>query len=70
MQQDEPESPKTDAKDEQKKKKKKIRLEEHPDQIFLDSNDAYVWMYEPTSVKNIAIGAVIGKFTKSLLKEA
>ncbi|OQV18283.1 putative Translocation protein SEC62 [Hypsibius exemplaris] len=56
---DEPESPKTDPKDSQKKKKKKIRLETHADQVFLDSNDAYVWMYEPTSVQTIAIGTVI-----------
>lgn len=31
-----------------KKKKRKIRLDMHMDQIFLDSNDAYVWLYDPT----------------------
>ena len=58
--QDEPESPKSDAK-EAEKKKKKIRLELHHEHIFLDSNDAYIWIYEPTSIKNIAIGTIIGK---------
>merc|ERR1711915_782636 len=30
------------------KKRRKIRLEMHMDQIFLDNNDAYVWIYDPT----------------------
>ena len=30
------------------KKKRRIRLEMHPLQIFLDSQDAYVWLYNPT----------------------
>lgn len=30
------------------KKKRKIRLDMHLDQVFLDSNDAYVWLYDPT----------------------
>nr|ACO10909.1 Translocation protein SEC62 [Caligus rogercresseyi] len=29
------------------KKKRKIRLDMHLDQIFLDSQDAYVWLYDP-----------------------
>jgi len=32
---------------EDKKKKRKIRLDMHLDQIFVDSNDAYVWLYDP-----------------------
>nr|CAG4643481.1 EOG090X0D00 [Ilyocryptus agilis] len=28
-------------------KKRKIRLDMHLEQVFLDSNDAYVWIYEP-----------------------
>jgi len=38
-----------DKKDKEKeKKRRKIRLEMHMDQIFLDNNDAYVWIYDPT----------------------
>merc|ERR1711915_741473 len=33
---------------EKEKKRRKIRLEMHMDQIFLDNNDAYVWIYDPT----------------------
>ncbi|KAJ2948933.1 hypothetical protein O0L34_g5868 [Tuta absoluta] len=29
------------------KKKRKIRLEMHMEQIFLDTSDAYVWIYDP-----------------------
>ena len=29
------------------KKKRKIRLDMHLEQIFLDSQDAYVWLYDP-----------------------
>ena len=31
------------------KKKRKIRLDMHLDQVFLDTNDAYVWLYDPIS---------------------
>lgn len=41
-----PNSPKP-ADDGGAKKKRKIRLDMHLDQIFLDSNDAYVWLYDP-----------------------
>lgn len=34
--------------EEREKKKRKIRLEMHNDQVFLDGNDAYVWLYDPT----------------------
>ena len=30
-----------------KKKKRKIRLDMHLDQVFLDTSDAYVWLYDP-----------------------
>merc|ERR1712154_721672 len=41
---------KTDEKKDKDKEKerRKIRLEMHMDQIFLDNNDAYVWLYDPT----------------------
>ncbi|XP_045486963.1 translocation protein SEC62 isoform X1 [Pieris rapae] len=32
---------------EKEKKKRKIRLEMHLEQVFLDSLDAYVWIYDP-----------------------
>merc|ERR1719242_2131575 len=40
---------KSDAKQiAEKKKKRKIRLDMHLEQLFLDSKDAYVWIYDPT----------------------
>ena len=41
---------KTDGEDKgaaAQKKKRKIRLDMHLEQIFLDSQDAYVWLYDP-----------------------
>jgi len=31
-----------------KKKKRKIRLDMHLEQVFLDTSDAYVWIFDPT----------------------
>merc|ERR1719318_1580164 len=39
---------KKDKDKEKEKKRRKIRLEMHMDQVFLDNNDAYVWLYDPT----------------------
>jgi len=33
---------------EREKKKRKIRLEMHHEQIIVDGNEAYVWLYDPT----------------------
>merc|ERR1711936_307460 len=44
---------------EKEKKKRKIRLEMHMDQIFIDSNDAYVWLYDPTPWYYYIAGAAI-----------
>jgi len=33
---------------EREKKKRKIRLEMHNEQIIVDGNEAYVWLYDPT----------------------
>lgn len=33
--------------DEKKQKKRKIRLDMHLDQVFVDSTDAFVWLYDP-----------------------
>merc|ERR1712083_1052487 len=46
--------------EEREKKKRKIRLEMHNDQLFLDGNDAYVWIYDPTPwYYYIAGGAIV-----------
>ncbi len=37
----------TPARADGKKKKRKIRLDMHLDQVFLDTQDAYVWLYDP-----------------------
>merc|ERR1712141_25805 len=51
---------KSDAKQiAEKKKKRKIRLDMHLEQIFLDSTDAFVWIYDPTPWYYWAGGAVI-----------
>ncbi|CAH0715748.1 unnamed protein product, partial [Brenthis ino] len=36
-----------DSNKEKEKKKRKIRLEMHMEQVFLDTLDAYVWIYDP-----------------------
>jgi len=35
------------SEDKTQPKKRKIRLDMHLDQIFVDANDAYVWLYDP-----------------------
>jgi len=53
-------SRKEDKKEKEKeKKKRKIRLEMHYDQVFLDGNDAYVWLYDPTPWYYYIAGAAI-----------
>lgn len=42
-----------------KKKKRKIRLDMHLDQIFLDSSDAYVWLYDPVPWYYWCVGTII-----------
>merc|ERR550539_2308459 len=52
--------PKEEKKDKDKdKKRRKIRLEMHNDQVFLDGNDAYVWIYDPTPWYYYIAGAAI-----------
>merc|ERR1711972_299790 len=48
-----------DKGEEREKKKRKIRLEMHMEQKFLDSNDAYVWLYDPTPWYYYIAGAAI-----------
>lgn len=50
----------TDKKNEDKKmKKRRYRIEIHDEQLFYDSNDIYVWLYEPLSTKTLLLGGVV-----------
>ncbi|TKR57415.1 hypothetical protein L596_030888 [Steinernema carpocapsae] len=42
-----------------KKKQKKVKLVEHTDQYFADSNDVYIWVFDPTPFYKKAIGLLI-----------
>lgn len=44
---------------EKEKKKRKIRLDMHPDQVFVDGPEAYVWIYDPIPVHYWLIGALL-----------
>uniref|UniRef100_A0A6A7FNJ5 Translocation protein SEC62 n=1 Tax=Hirondellea gigas TaxID=1518452 RepID=A0A6A7FNJ5_9CRUS len=46
-----------DEHDENKKKKKKIKLDMHLEQVFVDGNDAYIWMYDPVPFWYYVAGA-------------
>lgn len=48
-----------DDKKEKKKEKKKIKLDIHMDQIVVDSNEPYVWLYEPVSIKSWIFGFLL-----------
>jgi translocation protein SEC62 len=41
------------------KKKRKIRLEMHPQQLFLDGHEAYVWIYDPIPMTYWIFGALV-----------
>ncbi|KAG5676845.1 hypothetical protein PVAND_006652 [Polypedilum vanderplanki] len=41
------------------KKKRKIRLEMHPQQIFIDGHEAYVWIYDPIPMTYWIFGALV-----------
>ena len=45
--------------DETDKSKRKFKLEMHDEQIFLDSNDPYVWIYDPPTAKSLIIGSFL-----------
>ncbi|XP_066537715.1 translocation protein SEC62 [Hoplias malabaricus] len=51
---DSPGSPKK-----KKDAKKKFKLEPHEDQIFLDGNEVYVWIYDPVHFKTFAMGLIL-----------
>ncbi|KAI9589184.1 translocation protein SEC62 [Glossina fuscipes] len=41
------------------KRKRKIRLDMHPDQIFVDGSEAYVWIYDPIPVHYWIYGLIV-----------
>lgn len=41
------------------KKKRKIRLDMHPDQVFVDGPEAYVWIYDPIPMHYWLFGALL-----------
>uniref|UniRef100_A0AAY4A289 Translocation protein SEC62 n=1 Tax=Denticeps clupeoides TaxID=299321 RepID=A0AAY4A289_9TELE len=51
---DSPGSPKK-----KKDAKKKFKLEPHEDQLFLDGNEVYVWIYDPVHFKTFAMGLIL-----------
>ncbi|CAL1580375.1 unnamed protein product [Knipowitschia caucasica] len=42
-----------------KETKKKFKLELHDDQLFLDGNEVYVWIYDPVHFKTFAMGLIL-----------
>ncbi|GFS29349.1 translocation protein SEC62 [Nephila pilipes] len=44
---------------EKKKEKKKIKLDMHLDQIFIDSNEPYVWIYDPIPLRTWITGTLM-----------
>jgi len=54
---DDPVEEKADDEDsDDKKKKKKVKLEFHSKQIFVDGNDVYVWVFDPTPFYKMFLG--------------
>lgn len=41
------------------KRKRKIRLDMHPEQIFLDGHEAYVWIYDPIPMHYWILGVLV-----------
>uniref|UniRef100_A0AAY5KDV7 Translocation protein SEC62 n=1 Tax=Esox lucius TaxID=8010 RepID=A0AAY5KDV7_ESOLU len=39
--------------------KKKFKLEPHEDQLFMDGNEVYVWIYDPVHFKTFAMGLIL-----------
>lgn len=44
---------------EKEKRKRKIRLDMHPDQIFVDGHEAYVWIYDPIPMHYWILGVLV-----------
>ncbi|XP_030377063.1 translocation protein SEC62 isoform X2 [Scaptodrosophila lebanonensis] len=45
--------------DKKEKKKRKIRLDMHPEQIFVDGSEAYVWIYDPIPLHYWIFGLIL-----------
>ncbi|KAM8715873.1 hypothetical protein ACLKA7_002851 [Drosophila subpalustris] len=45
--------------DKKEKKKRKIRLDMHPEQIFVDGSEAYVWIFDPIPIHYWIIGFLL-----------
>jgi len=50
---------KKEGEGEKKKEKKKIKLDMHLEQIFVDSNEPYVWIYDPIPIRTWITGALM-----------
>ncbi|EGW05109.1 Translocation protein SEC62 [Cricetulus griseus] len=44
-----------------KETKKKFKLEPHDDQVFLDGNEVYVWIYDPVHIKTFVMGLILAR---------
>lgn len=44
---------------EKEKRKRKIRLEMHPEQLFVDGHEAYVWLFDPIPMHYWIFGALL-----------
>ncbi|XP_013388217.1 translocation protein SEC62-like [Lingula anatina] len=56
---------KKDGEKEKKKKERIIKLHvDDIDQMFLDGDEMYVWVYDPVSPKTFIIGLLLGEFRK------
>ncbi|KAM4042449.1 translocation protein SEC62 [Anomaloglossus baeobatrachus] len=42
-----------------KETKRKFKLEPHEDQVFMDGNEVYVWIYDPVHFKTFAMGLIL-----------
>lgn len=52
-------TPSSSEQQQQQQQKKKFKLEMHEEQKFLDTNDPFVWVYDPTSTKTYIIGSLL-----------
>ncbi|XP_068196454.1 translocation protein SEC62 [Antennarius striatus] len=48
-----------DSPKKKKEAKRKFKLEPHEDQLFLDGNEVYVWIYDPVHLKTFAMGLIL-----------
>ncbi|XP_058412353.1 translocation protein SEC62 isoform X2 [Diceros bicornis minor] len=44
-----------------KETKKKFKLEPHDDQVFLDGNEVFVWIYDPVHFKTFVMGLILAR---------